>query len=235
MPTKSVWRWKSECVLSLDVILSHEKNQIMIRPCLLHRQAHDLMKEWMKTNTTLNSKHILLRIISLNGFMWCLYNFLQTGLHLCGFYKKKKSHMILFLISYLLNHKILIGARLSVRGQSHILGSIYNTHPTPRPEHPPISLSWASTPENQLSWATCWNSSCSFNTSSTHACMCCMWTFVHIQVNKLKERIAISHTYSICMEPLNTLRPLWPLRLPRKQTFNTINASETAVLASSWY
>lgn len=74
-------------MLSLGVILSHVKNQIVIRPRL--SQDHDLVKEWMKTNTTLNSKHILLRIILVNELMWCLCHFIQAGLHLCGFYQKK--------------------------------------------------------------------------------------------------------------------------------------------------
>lgn len=41
---------KSEHVLSLEVILSLEKSQIVISPCLMRSEAHDLMMEKTPTN-----------------------------------------------------------------------------------------------------------------------------------------------------------------------------------------
>lgn len=79
---------KSERVLSLEVILSLEKSQIVISPCLTRSEAHDLMMEKTPTNTTLNIKHILLRIILLNGLMWCLCNLIQAGIRLSGFHNR---------------------------------------------------------------------------------------------------------------------------------------------------
>lgn len=108
---------KRVCVLSLEVILSHEKKT---HPCLLRSEAHDLLNEWTGSQKQTPPW--------ISNTSCCAYYYMSLcgacGIwSICLGFTGKKSHMQWFSssLSHLLN--ILIGARLPIGRQSHILGS----------------------------------------------------------------------------------------------------------------